>query len=184
MIGAVTAPIIFGQLHFLLISENEFTHDTCVIKCDGITSFMDFSSFCFGRLLMNSLESSGGGVAFVKSDVGGGRGVLFIGRFSFFCPSPTNVPCVVRCVSLPLTASALVSRVFWLPVVSWIPWKLVIPSRFISWKTHFLILSGSVFCQKMIRAVNQNQFTPKMKANAVSHLLSSLVWIDQYNEYS
>ena len=28
----------------------------------------------------------------------------------------------------------------------------------------------------------QSQFTPKMKANAVSRLLSSLVWIDQYNE--
>ena len=28
----------------------------------------------------------------------------------------------------------------------------------------------------------QSQFTPKMKANAVSRLLSYLVWIDQYNE--
>ena len=28
----------------------------------------------------------------------------------------------------------------------------------------------------------QSQFTPKMKANAVPHLLSSLVWIDQYTE--
>ena len=28
----------------------------------------------------------------------------------------------------------------------------------------------------------QSQFTPKMKANAVPLLLSSLVWIDQYNE--
>ena len=28
----------------------------------------------------------------------------------------------------------------------------------------------------------QSQFTPKMKANAVSRLLSSLVWIDQYND--
>ena len=28
----------------------------------------------------------------------------------------------------------------------------------------------------------QSQFTPKMKANAVPRLLSSLVWIDQYNE--
>ena len=34
----------------------------------------------------------------------------------------------------------------------------------------------------MIRAVNQSQFTPKMKANAVSRLLSTLVWIDQNNE--
>ena len=28
----------------------------------------------------------------------------------------------------------------------------------------------------------QSKFTPKMKANTVPHLLSSLVWIDQYNE--
>ena len=31
--------------------------------------------------------------------------------------------------------------------MTWIPWKLVIPSRFISWKTHFLILVGSAFYQ-------------------------------------
>ena len=30
----------------------------------------------------------------------------------------------------------------------------------------------------------QSQFTPKMKANAESRLLSSLVWIDHYNEYN
>ena len=28
----------------------------------------------------------------------------------------------------------------------------------------------------------QSQFIPKMKANAIPHLLSSLVWIDHYNE--
>ena len=39
MIGAVTAPIIFGKMHFLLISENEFFHE---IKCNGITNFMEF----------------------------------------------------------------------------------------------------------------------------------------------
>ena len=33
-----------------------------------------------------------------------------------------------------------------------------------------------------VRPQHQSQFTPKMKANAVPHLLSSLVWIDQYNE--
>ena len=67
-------------------------------------------------------------------------------------------------------------------IVTWIPSKLVIPSCFISWKTHFLMLAGSGSYQKMTRAVNQSQFTPKMKANAVSRLLSSLVWIDQYHE--
>ena len=45
---------------------------------------------------------------------------------------------------------------------SWIPWKLVLPSRFISRKTHFLILAGSAFYQiwlgrgpNMIRVVNR-----------------------------
>ena len=33
-----------------------------------------------------------------------------------------------------------------------------------------------------MRPQDQSQFTPKMKANAVPRLLSSLVWIDQYNE--
>ena len=42
MIGAVTVvttPIIFGKMHFLLLSENEFFHQ---IECNGMTSFMDF----------------------------------------------------------------------------------------------------------------------------------------------
>ena len=39
MIRAVATLIIFGQMHFLLISENEFTHE---IKCNGMTSFMKF----------------------------------------------------------------------------------------------------------------------------------------------
>ena len=51
--------------------------------------------------------------------------------------------------------------------------KLVIPLHFISWKK---TPNDAVTPQR------QNQFTPKTKANAVSRLLSSLVWIDQYNE--
>ena len=35
LIGAVTAPVIFSQIHFLLISANEFFPE---IKRDGITS--------------------------------------------------------------------------------------------------------------------------------------------------
>ena len=35
----LTAPIIFGKMHFLLISENEFFHE---ITWNGMTSFMDF----------------------------------------------------------------------------------------------------------------------------------------------
>ena len=51
--------------------------------------------------------------------------------------------------------------------------KLVIPLHFISWKK---TPTDAVTPQ------HQSQFTPKMKANAVPRLLSSLVWIDQYNE--
>ena len=36
---AVPALIIFGKMHFLLISENEFFHE---IKYCGMTSFMEF----------------------------------------------------------------------------------------------------------------------------------------------
>ena len=60
-------------------------------------------------------------------------------------------------------------------------YRNVIPSRFISYENNnFLTLAGSGILPNMIRAVNQSQFTPKMKANAVSRLLSSLVWIDHY----
>ena len=51
--------------------------------------------------------------------------------------------------------------------------KLVIPLQFISWKK---TPNDAMIVQR------QSQFTPKMKANAVPRLLSSLVWIDQYNE--
>ena len=37
--SAFYSPIIFGEMQFLLISENEFTYE---IKCNGMTSFMDF----------------------------------------------------------------------------------------------------------------------------------------------
>ena len=55
---------------------------------------------------------------------------------------------------------------------SWIPWNF-----------SFLYIS---FHEKKKTPNNaltpQCQFTPKMKANAVPHLLSSLVWIDHYSE--
>ena len=35
-----STPIILGKMHFLLISENEFTHG---IKCNGMTSFIEFT---------------------------------------------------------------------------------------------------------------------------------------------
>ena len=51
--------------------------------------------------------------------------------------------------------------------------KLVIPLHSISWKK---TPNDAVTPQR------QSQFTPKMKANAVPRLLSSLVWIDHYDE--
>ena len=42
-------------------------------------------------------------------------------------------------------------------------------------KNSFSDFSRKWILPNMIRAVNQSQFTPKMKANAVSRLLSSLV---------
>ena len=36
---AVTSPIIFDKMHFLLISEKELFHE---IKCNEMTSFMEF----------------------------------------------------------------------------------------------------------------------------------------------
>ena len=51
--------------------------------------------------------------------------------------------------------------------------KSVIPLLFISWEK---TPNDAVTPQR------QSQFTPKMKANAVPRLLSSLVRIDQYNE--
>ena len=51
--------------------------------------------------------------------------------------------------------------------------KLVIPLHLISWKK---TPNDAVTPQR------QSQFTPKMKANVVPRLLSSLVCIDQYNE--
>ena len=68
--------------------------------------------------------------------------------------------------SLTLWNKEVFWEVFWEVCVafscnSWIPCKLVIPSHksvtfYFMKKTHFLILAGSVFCQKMVRAVNHS----------------------------
>ena len=53
--------------------------------------------------------------------------------------------------------------------------KLVIPLHFISWKKT---------PNDAVTPQSQSQFTPKMKANTVPRLLSSLVWIDSGVEVS
>ena len=37
-----SASVIFGIMHYLVISENVFFHE---IKCDGMTSFIDFMKY-------------------------------------------------------------------------------------------------------------------------------------------
>ena len=79
-----------------------------------------------------------------------------------------------------------------LRTVSWIPWKLLFLYILFHEKTFFYISRKCILLPNMIKACTKQccdatmhscshctgQFTPKMKANAVSHLLSSLVWID------
>ena len=57
--------------------------------------------------------------------------------------------------------------------MSWIPWNLSF--RYVSFHEKKKTPNNVVTPQ------THSQFTPKMKVNAVLHLLSSLVWIDQYN---
>ena len=56
---------------------------------------------------------------------------------------------------------------------SWITWN----SSF-----HYILFRTKKTPNDAVTIQRQSQFTPKMKANAVPRLLSSLVWIDQYNE--
>ena len=51
--------------------------------------------------------------------------------------------------------------------------KIVVP-------LHLILLKKTP--NDAVKPPHQSQFTPKMKANAVPRLLSSLVWIDQYNK--
>ena len=46
----------------------------------------------------------------------------------------------------------------------------------------YILFRGKKTPKDALTPQRQSQFTPKMKANAVQRLLSSLVWIDQYNE--
>ena len=56
---------------------------------------------------------------------------------------------------------------------SWIPWNL---------SFRYILFHEKITPDDAARPQLQSQLTPKMKANAVLHLLSSSVWIDQYNE--
>ena len=57
---------------------------------------------------------------------------------------------------------------------SWIPWNLSFRYILFHEKNNSKLYA--------VTSQHQSQFTLKMKANAVPRLLSSLVWIDQYNE--
>ena len=90
-----------------------------------------------------------------------------------FCPR--KVSNLVKCTTLNFFNSkrwVQESKVHSSPIFffSWIPMKLVIPLHIISLKK---TPNDAVTPQR------QSQFTPKMKANALLRLVSSLVWIDQ-----
>ena len=57
--------------------------------------------------------------------------------------------------------------------ISWIPWNL---------SFRYILFHEKKTPNDAVTSQCQSQFTPKMKANAVPRLLSSLVWIDQYNQ--
>ena len=58
---------------------------------------------------------------------------------------------------------------------TWIPRKLVIPSRFISWKTHFLILAGRAFTLWRHNArVNSHQRWKQTRFRVCFHLWCEL----------
>ena len=58
-------------------------------------------------------------------------------------------------------------------LLSWIQWNL---------SFRYILFHAKKTPNDAVTPQRQSQFTPKMKANAVPRLLSSLVWIDQYNE--
>ena len=58
-------------------------------------------------------------------------------------------------------------------VLSWIPWNL---------SFRYILFHEKKTSNDAVTSQCQSQFTPKMKANAVLRLLSSLVWIDPHNE--
>ena len=57
--------------------------------------------------------------------------------------------------------------------MTWIPWNL---------SFHYISFHEKKTANDAVTPQRQSQFTPKMKANAIPRLLSSLVWIDQYSE--
>ena len=97
------------------------------------------------------------------------KGDIHVG-LSIFFESPNES---MLSIEILIILSLLALTYLHLTELSMNSMELVIPLHFISWKK---TPNNAVILQP------QSQFTPKMKANAVPHLLSSLVWIDQYNE--
>ena len=60
-------------------------------------------------------------------------------------------------------------------VFTWIPWNSSL---------RYIIFHEKKTPNDAVATQRQSQFTPKMKANAIPRLLSSLVWIGQYNEWN
>ena len=70
----------------------------------------------------------------------------------------------------------------WLVDARMSDWMMTVSCHICSDKFSHILFHEKKTPSNAVRAQRQSQFTPKMKANAVPRLLSSLVWIDQYNE--
>ena len=97
------------------------------------------------------------------------------GMTSLLADSITSVPWLMGCGLLRLGELSLG---WWKPQVAlqsftWIPWNL---------SFRYILFDEKKTPNDAVTPQCQSQFTPKMKANAVPRLLSSLVWIDHYNE--
>ena len=75
--------------------------------------------------------------------------------------------------SLSHLCNSLFKEPIWGISISWIPWNL---------SFRYILFHEKKATNDAVTPQCRSQFTPKMKANAVPRLLSSLVWIDQYNE--
>ena len=75
--------------------------------------------------------------------------------------------------------------------VTWIPWKLVFPSCFISWKSPFLILAGSAFYQiwlgrepiALTVMVNSHQRWKQTRNRVCFHLWCELTLVNCPNHF-
>ena len=117
----VNRPIIFGKMHFLLISEIEFFHE---IKCNGITSFMEF-------MTMDLCPIKWECPPLVRTRLGKpGRPTSPFHLWLFFSTNGTEHKTVSKVCANDL---------LWLDYINYFSWI-----HRISWHT---VMNGSIYCE-------------------------------------